>query len=160
MDIGSRVAETYSIPMLDWYGKWSAGIFAGMHMLNWWCRDHSGAMVLGLFMRRIVHSYWRIFKNMDANLEEAATGPNTPRRKILWKITTPDDPSRDPFYHPACVWQCYGSYPVPHYLGLTTLATKYICLNSKYTGEASILAVLMMVFGVAILALNQISLRR
>ena len=52
-----------------------------------------------------------------------------------------------------------GSYPVPHYLNLTTLSTKYISLNSKYTGEASILAVLMMIFGMAILALNQASLK-
>ena len=51
-----------------------------------------------------------------------------------------------------------GSYPVPHYLGLTTLSTKYVSLNSKYTGEASILAIIMMVFGVAIMLLNQMSL--
>lgn len=52
-----------------------------------------------------------------------------------------------------------GSYPVPHYLGLATLSTKYVSLNSKYTGEASILAILMMIFGVAILLLNQISVK-
>ena len=31
-----------------------------------------------------------------------------------------------------------GSYPVPHYLGLTTLSTKYISMNSKqetYSGQ-------------------------
>lgn len=52
-----------------------------------------------------------------------------------------------------------GSYPVPHYLGLTTLSTKYISMNSKYTGEASILAIIMMIFGVAILLMNQMSLK-
>lgn len=51
-----------------------------------------------------------------------------------------------------------GSYPVPHYLNLTTLATKYVSMNSKYTGEASILAIIMMIFGVAIMMLNQLSL--
>ena len=51
-----------------------------------------------------------------------------------------------------------GSYPVPHYLGLTTLSTKYVSMNSKYTGEASILAIIMMIFGVAIMLLNQMSL--
>jgi iron(III) transport system permease protein len=51
-----------------------------------------------------------------------------------------------------------GSYPVPHYLGLTTLSTKYVSMNSKFTGEASILAIIMMVFGVAIMLLNQLSL--
>lgn len=52
-----------------------------------------------------------------------------------------------------------GSYPVPHYLNLTTLATKYVSMNSKYTGEASILAIIMMIFGVAIMLLNQLSLQ-
>ena len=52
-----------------------------------------------------------------------------------------------------------GSYPVPHYLGLATLSTKYVSLNSKYTGEASILAIIMMIFGVAIMLLNQRSLK-
>ena len=52
-----------------------------------------------------------------------------------------------------------GSYPVPHYLKFTTLSTKYVSMNSKYTGEASILAIIMMVFGVAIMLLNEISLR-
>ena len=47
----------------------------------------------------------------------------------------------------------------PVRLGLTTLATKYVSLNSKYTGEASILAIIMMIFGVAIMFLNQMSLR-
>ena len=51
-----------------------------------------------------------------------------------------------------------GSYPVPHYLGLSTLSTKYVSMNSKYTGEASILAIIMMIFGVAIMMLNQLSL--
>ncbi|NLZ67925.1 MAG: iron ABC transporter permease, partial [Spirochaetales bacterium] len=52
-----------------------------------------------------------------------------------------------------------GSYPVPHYLNLTTLSTKYVSMNSKYTGEASILAIIMMLFGVAIMVVNQVSLK-
>ena len=51
-----------------------------------------------------------------------------------------------------------GSYPVPHYMGLATMSTKYVSMNSKYTGEASILAIIMMLFGVAIMLLNQFSL--
>ena len=132
-----------------------------VNMPNWWCRGlFPSAMVLGLHYAPFAYILiGGIFKNMDANLEEAATILNTPRRKILWKITIP-------MIRPAILstillvfGSAMGSYPVPHYLGLTTLATKYISLNSKYTGEASILAVLMMVFGVAILALNQISLK-
>ena len=95
---------------------------------------------------------------MDANLEEAATILDTPKWKIMTKITLP-------MVKPAILstillvfGSAMGSYPVPHYLGLTTLSTKYVSMNSKYTGEASILAIIMMVFGVAIMLLNQLSL--
>jgi len=96
---------------------------------------------------------------MDANLEEAATILNTPKWRTMLRITIP-------MVKPAILstillvfGSSMGSYPVPHYLGLTTLSTKYISMNSKYTGEASILAIIMMVFGVAILLMNQVSLR-
>lgn len=96
---------------------------------------------------------------MDANLEEAATILNTPRWKTMFKITLP-------MIKPAILstillvfGSSMGSYPVPHYLGLTTLSTKYVSMNAKYTGEASILAILMMVFGVAIMFANQMSLK-
>ena len=100
-----------------------------------------------------------IFRNMDANLEEAATILDTPKWKTMFRITLP-------MVKPAILstillvfGSAMGSYPVPHYLGLTTLSTKYISLNSKYTGEASILAIIMMIFGVAILTMNQVSLK-
>ena len=99
-----------------------------------------------------------IFRNMDANLEEAATILDTPKWKIMTRITLP-------MVKPAILstillvfGSAMGSYPVPHYLGLNTLSTKYVSMNSKYTGEASVLAIIMMVFGVAIMLLNQISL--
>ena len=100
-----------------------------------------------------------IFRNMDANLEEAATILDTPKWKTMFRITLP-------MVKPAILstillvfGSAMGSYPVPHYLGLSTLSTKYVSMNSKYTGEASILAIIMMVFGVAIMLLNQLSLR-
>ena len=100
-----------------------------------------------------------IFKNMDANLEEAATILDTPKWKIMFKVTLP-------MIKPAILstillvfGSAMGSYPVPHYLNLTTLSTKYISMNSTYTGEASILAIIMMVFGVLILGMNQMSLK-
>ena len=99
-----------------------------------------------------------IFRNMDANLEEAATILDTPKWKIMTRITLP-------MVKPAILstillvfGSAMGSYPVPHYLGLTTLSTKYVSMNSKYTGEASVLAIIMMLFGVAIMLMNQISL--
>ena len=47
-----------------------------------------------------------------------------------------------------------GSFPVPYYLNLTTMATRYVEMGVSRIGEASILAIIMMVFGVAILMLN------
>ncbi len=100
-----------------------------------------------------------IFRNMDANLEEAATILDTPKWKIMTRVTLP-------MVKPAILstillvfGSAMGSYPVPHYLGLSTLSTKYVSLNSKFTGEASILAIIMMLFGIAILGLNQMSLK-
>ena len=105
----------------------------GVNMPIWWCKG--------------------------ANLEEAATILDTPKWKTMFRITLP-------MVKPAILstillvfGSAMGSYPVPHYLGLSTLSTKYVSMNSKYTGEASILAIIMMVFGVAIMLLNQLSLR-
>ena len=128
---------------------------------KWWCQGLlPSAIVLGLHYAPFAYILiGGIFQNMDANLEEAATILDTPKWKIMFRITLP-------MVKPAILstillvfGSAMGSYPVPHYLSLTTLSTKYISLNSKYTGEASILAIIMMVFGVAILLMNQISLR-
>ncbi len=127
---------------------------------KWWCQGLlPSAIVLGLHYAPFAYILiGGIFRNMDANLEEAATILDTPKWKIMFRITLP-------MVKPAILstillvfGSAMGSYPVPHYLGLTTLSTKYISLNSKYTGEASILAIIMMVFGVAILLMNQVSL--
>ncbi|MBO4415025.1 MAG: iron ABC transporter permease [Lachnospiraceae bacterium] len=133
----------------------------GITLPKWWCTGlFPSALVLGLHYAPFAYILiGGIFKNMDANLEEAATILDTPRWKIMSRVTLP-------MIKPAILstillvfGSAMGSYPVPHYLGLTTLSTKYISLNSKYTGEASILAIIMMIFGVLILGLNQISLK-
>ena len=133
----------------------------GINMPLWWCKGLFPSLVgAGPALRPLcLHSHRRLFRNMDANLEEAATILDTPKWRIMCRITLP-------MVKPAILstillvfGSAMGSYPVPHYLGLTTLATKYISLNSKYTGEASILAIIMMVFGVAIMLLNQLSLQ-
>ena len=132
----------------------------GINMPLWWCKGlFPSLVVLGLHYAPFAYILiGGIFRNMDANLEEAATILDTPKWRIMCRITLP-------MVKPAILstillvfGSAMGSYPVPHYLGLTTLATKYISLNSKYTGEASILAIIMMVFGVAIMLLNQMSL--
>ena len=137
-----------------------ANIFL-IYMPKWWCVGlFPSAMVLGLHYSAFAYiMIGGIFKNMDANLEEAATILDTPKWKIITRITLP-------MIRPAILstillvfGSAMGSYPVPHYLNFTTLSTKYITMNSKYTGEASILAIIMMIFGLLILGLNQISLR-
>ena len=141
----------------------SNGLFASLFHVNmplWWCRGlFPSILILGLHYAPFAYILiGGIFKNMDANLEEAATILDTPPWKILTKVTLP-------MIKPAIlstillvVGSAIGSYPVPHYLGLTTLATKYVSMNDKYAGEASILAIIMMLFGVAIMFLNQMSL--
>lgn len=133
----------------------------GFGAAKWWCQGLvPSSIVLGLHYAPFAYILiGGIFRNMDANLEEAATILDTPRWKIMCRITLP-------MIKPAILstvllvfGSAMGSYPVPHYLGLTTLSTKYISLNSKYTGEASILAIIMMIFGVLILTMNQVSLK-
>lgn len=133
----------------------------GIHMPLWWCKGlFPSLIVLGLHYAPFAYILiGGIFRNMDANLEEAATILDTPKWKTMWRITLP-------MVKPAILstvllvfGSSMGSYPVPHYLGLTTLSTKYVSMNSKYTGEASILAIIMMLFGVAIMFLNQMSLQ-
>ena len=133
----------------------------GINMPLWFATGlFPSAVVLGLHYAPFAYILiGGIFRNMDANLEEAATILNTPKSKIMTKVTLP-------MVKPAILstillvfGSAVGSYPVPHYLKLTTLSTKYVSMNSKYTGEASILAILMMVFGIVILLINEQSLK-
>ena len=107
----------------------------GIQMPAWWCLGlFPSVVVLGLHYAPFAYILiGGIFRNMDANLEEAATILDTPKWKTMCKITLP-------MVKPAI------------------LSTKYVSMNSKYTGEASILAIIMMIFGVAIMLLNQMSL--
>ena len=141
----------------------SDGLLASLfhiYMPKWFCQGlFPSLMVLGLHYAPFAYILiGGIFRNMDANLEEAATILDTPKRRIMFRITLP-------MVKPAILstillvfGSAMGSYPVPHYMQLTTLSTKYVSMNSKYTGEASILAIIMMVFGIAIMLLNQLSL--
>ena len=133
----------------------------GIQMPLWWCKGLCPSLVvLGLHYAPFAYILiGGIFRNMDANLEEAATILDTPKWKTMFRITLP-------MVKPAILstillvfGSAMGSYPVPHYLGLATLSTKYVSMNSKYTGEASILAIIMMIFGVAIMLVNQRSLK-
>ena len=129
----------------------------GIEMPMWWCKGLFPSMVvLGLHYAPFAYILiGGIFRNMDANLEEAATIMGTPRLKIFARVTLP-------LVKPAVLStvllvfsSAMGSYPVPHYLNLTTLCTKYVQMGEKRAGEASILAVIMILFGVLILIVNQ-----
>ena len=129
----------------------------GIRMPLWWCQGmFPCVMVLSLHYAPFAYILiGGIFRNMDANLEEAATIMGTPRLKIFARVTLP-------LVKPAVLStvllvfsSAMGSYPVPHYLNLTTLCTKYVQMGEKRAGEASILAVIMILFGVLILIVNQ-----
>ncbi len=129
----------------------------GIRMPLWWCQGmFPSVMVLSLHYAPFAYILiGGIFRNMDANLEEAATIMGTPRLKIFARVTLP-------LVKPAVLStvllvfsSAMGSYPVPHYLNLTTLCTKYVQMGEKRAGEASILAVIMILFGVLILIVNQ-----
>ena len=131
----------------------------GIKMPLWWCQGlFPTALVLGIHYAAFAYILVGvIFRNMDANLEEAATILNTPKYKIFFRITLP-------MVQPAILStvllvfsSAMGSYPVPHYLNFTTLATKYVDLNVNRAGQASALAVIMMLFGIAILLFNQLA---
>lgn len=132
-----------------------------IHMPLWWCQGmFPSVLVLGLHYAPFAYILiGGIFRNMDSNLEEAATILDTPKWKIMTRVTLP-------LVRPAILstillvfGSSMGSYPVPHYLKLTTLSTKYLELNVSRAGEASILAIIMMLLGVAIMYLNQRSLK-
>ena len=125
----------------------------GIAMPLWWCKGlFPSVAVLSLHYAPFAYILiGSIFRNMDANLEEAAWILNTSKIKTLFFITLP-------LVSPAVVstfllvfTSAMGSYPVPHYLNYTTLATKYVSLNVNRAGQASILAVVLMIFGMLIL---------
>ena len=138
----------------------SDGLLASLFEIKmplWWCQGiFPSSIVLGLHYAAFAYILiGGIFRNMDANLEEAATILDTPKWKIFLHVTIP-------LVKPAILstillvfGSSMGSYPVPHYLSLETLSTKYVGLSSGRAGEASVIAVIMMVFGIAILLLNQ-----
>ena len=105
----------------------------GVQMPMWWCKGlFPSVIVLGLHYSAFAYILvGGIFRNMDANLEEAATILDTPKWKTMFRVTLP-------MVKPAILStillvfsSAMGSYPVPHYLGLTTLSTKYVSLNSQ-----------------------------
>lgn len=136
------------------------GLFVALfniYMPKWWCEGiFPVSVVLAIHYAPFAYILiGGIFRNMDANLEEAAVILNTPRWKTFFRITLP-------LVKPAILStillvfsSAMGSYPIPHYLKLSTLSTQYVGMSSNRAGQASILAVIMMLFGFLILIVNQ-----
>jgi len=101
-----------------------------------------------------------ILRNMDANLEEAALMLNASRFRIMYRITIP-------IVIPAVLStfllvfsSAMSSFAVPTFLGLPVryqvLTTQlYRTLNGLNPGQGYVIALLMIILGVSILALNQ-----
>lgn len=117
------------------------------------------AIVLGLHYAPFAYILiGGILRNMDANLEEAATILGANRAKIVWRITLP-------IVLPALVStflltfaSSMSAYAVPQYIGgdmrvLTTYMKSFI--GQGYYGQGYIMGLVMIVFGVAILMINQ-----
>ena len=117
------------------------------------------AIVLGLHYAPFAYILiGGILKNMDANLEEAATILQASRFKILRKITLP-------IVMPAILStfllvfaSSMSAYAVPQYLGggvkvLTTYMKSFI--NGGLNGQGYILGIVLIVIGVSILLANQ-----
>ncbi len=118
------------------------------------------AIVLGLHYAPFAYILiGGILKNMDANLEEAATILQASRWKIIRKITVP-------IVMPAILStfllvfaSSMSAYAVPQYIGgkgfwvLTTYMKQFI--NQGYMGQGYIIGVVMIILGVAILLVNQ-----
>jgi iron(III) transport system permease protein len=129
----------------------------GINMPLWWCSGiFPTSLVLGLHYAPFAYILiGGILRNMDSNLEEAATILNAPRSHIFGKITIP-------MIYPAILstfllvfCSAMGSYPVPHFLKLSTLATTYKELNINLPAGSSIISLILMAFGIGILVLNQ-----
>lgn len=139
-----------------------------IHSLTGWCAPEW--FVYGLFPLVVVSGLHYapfayifiggILRNMDANLEEAATIMKASRRKILLRITLP-------IVKPAILSTCLlvfasvmGSYAVPIYLGspvnFYVLTTKMKTLQTTALGQAYIIALFMVVLGALIMLFNNV----
>ena len=142
----------------------SNGIMAavfGIYMPEWFVYGYFPiSLVLGLHYAPFAYILiGGILRNMDANLEEAATILKTPRWRVMLRITLP-------IVKPALLStlllvfaSSMSAYSVPIFLGSPVryyvLSTKMMSLINNYPGQGYIIAAVMIVFGVTILAINQ-----
>ena len=144
--------------------KTSNGIMAsvfGVYMPQWFVYGAFPiALVLGLHYAPYAYILiGAMLRNMDANLEEAATILRTNRLRIITCITLP-------VVRPAMMStfllvfaSSMSAYSVPVFLGSPVrfymLSTKMKSLMDSYPGQAYIIASVMILMGMVILLLNQ-----
>ena len=142
----------------------SNGIMAavfGVYMPEWFVYGYFPiSLVLGLHYAPFAYILiGGILRNMDANLEEAATILKTPRWRTMLRITLP-------IVKPALLStlllvfaSSMSAYSVPVFLGSPVryyvLSTKMMSLINNYPGQGYIIAAVMIIFGVTIRAINQ-----
>lgn len=143
----------------------SPGLFTaltGIETANWFAYGPFPiAVVLGLHYAPFAYILiGGILKNMDANLEEAATILKTSRRRILWRITLP-------IVMPAILStflltfsSSMSAFAVPAFLGTPVryqvLTTQmFRTLNGLNPGYGYIMSIVLIVIGVAVLMINQ-----
>ncbi|MBR2527972.1 MAG: iron ABC transporter permease [Blautia sp.] len=144
--------------------KTSNGILTsvfGIYMPQWFVYGAFPiSLVLGLHYAPYAYILiGSMLKNMDANLEEAATMLKTGRSRMIRRITLP-------IVRPAIMStfllvfaSSMSAYSVPVFLGSPVryymLSTKMISLMDSYPGQAYIIAAVMILMGIFILILNQ-----
>ena len=142
----------------------SNGIMAsvfGVYMPEWFVYGYFPiSLVIGLHYAPFAYILiGGILRNMDANLEEAATILKTPRWRVMLRITLP-------IVKPALLStlllvfsSAMSAYSVPVFLGSPVryyvLSTKMMSLINNYPGQGYVIAAVMIIFGVTILAVNQ-----
>lgn len=133
-----------AVPKSMVYGFWPCAICLGIHYAPF------AYILIG-----------GILRNMDANLEEAATILKASRMKILRRITLP-------IVMPALLStvllvfaSSVSSYTVPQFLGskvkfmTLSLGMKSLINGSQFKGQGYVMATVLMIFSIAILMVNQ-----
>ena len=138
-----QAMTTLSVPSGFVYGFWPCAICLGIHYAPF------AYILIG-----------GILRNMDANLEEAATILKASRLKIMWKITLP-------IVLPALIStvllvfaSSISSYTVPMFLGKDGFMTISLKMRALFTksqtmGQGYVVATILMLFSFGVLMLNQ-----
>lgn len=152
-----------TLPIGGYVGEWQA--LFGQAMPQWWVYGPFPiALIMGLHYAPFAYILiGGVLRNMDSNLEEAATILNIPKWKVLTKVTIP-------MIQPALLSTillvfsaAMSSYPVAQTLGSPVsyyvLAVQMKAMISgsggSMQGQGAIVSIVLILIGVVILMLNQ-----